>query len=139
MNVRNLELKKIAFTDQLTKIYNRRQLEGALENVLTYSQEGRSYGILFIDIDHFKNINDTYGHDIGDMVLLEVVNQIRSLMEDDHIFGRWGGEEFIYLVPDVDEKSLGNFGEKVRKIIENKKFSTVNHITVSVGVTLVNS
>ena len=139
LNVRNLELKKIAFTDQLTKIYNRRQLEGALENVLTYSQEGRSYGILFIDIDHFKNINDTYGHDIGDMVLVEVVNQIRSLMEDDHIFGRWGGEEFIYLVPDVDEKSLGNFGEKVRKIIENKKFSTVNHITVSVGVTLVNS
>ena len=61
------------------------------------------------------------------MVLVEVVNQIRSLMEDDHIFGRWGGEEFIYLVPDVDEKSLGNFGEKVRKIIENKKHESKIH------------
>lgn len=139
LNEKNLELKKIASTDQLTKIYNRRELEDALKTVLAYGREGKSYGILFLDIDHFKNINDTYGHDIGDSVLVAVVNQIRSLMETDHIFGRWGGEEFIYIVPIVDEKSLWNFAEKVRKIIDEKQFPTVNHITLSVGATLVYS
>ena len=110
-----------------------------MKTVLAYGREGKSYGILFLDIDHFKNINDTYGHDIGDSVLVAVVNQIRSLMETDHIFGRWGGEEFIYIVPIVDEKSLWNFAEKVRKIIDEKQFPTVNHITLSVGATLVYS
>lgn len=137
LNERNLELKKIASTDQLTKIYNRRELEVAIENVLANRREGKSYGILFLDIDHFKNINDSYGHDIGDTVLVAVVNHIRSLMESDHVFGRWGGEEFIYLIPDVDEKSLRHFAERVRKTIDEKHISTVNHITVSVGATLV--
>lgn len=137
LNKRNKELKIIASTDQLTKIYNRRELEGALEKVIDDSREGNSYGILFFDIDHFKNINDTYGHDVGDMVLVAVVNQIRSLLESDHVFGRWGGEEFIYLIPNVNEKSLLNFAEKVRNTIAETHFPTVNHITVSVGASMV--
>ncbi len=139
LNERNLELKKIASTDQLTKIFNRRELEVALDTILAYSRDGLSYGIMFLDIDHFKNINDTYGHDIGDAVLVAVVNKIRSLMKTDHVFGRWGGEEFVYLVPNVDKKSLRTFAEKVRKIIDENQFSTVNHITISVGATLVYS
>lgn len=137
LNERNKELKKIASTDQLTKIYNRRELEDALEKVIAYSKEGRSYGILFLDIDHFKNINDSYGHDVGDTVLVAVVNQIRGLLDSDHVFGRWGGEEFIYLIPAADEKSLWSFAEKVRNIIAQTRFSTVKHITISVGASMV--
>ncbi len=136
LNARNKELRKIAYTDQLTKIYNRRELEIELEEALIQHREGKPYGILFFDIDHFKHVNDTYGHDVGDMVLVAVVNRIRELLKPGHVFGRWGGEEFIYLIPDVDEASLYDFAETVRKSIDEICFLIVKHITISVGATL---
>jgi len=136
LNARNKELRKIAYTDQLTKIYNRRELELELEGALVQHREGIPFGILFFDIDHFKHVNDTYGHDVGDMVLVAVVNRIRQLVEPGHVFGRWGGEEFIYLIPRADEKMLREFAEKVRKSIDEICFLIVKHITISVGATL---
>lgn len=136
LNARNKELRKIAYTDQLTKIYNRRELELELEEALVQHREGIPFGILFFDIDHFKHVNDTYGHDVGDMVLVAVVNRIRQLVEPGHVFGRWGGEEFIYLIPRADEKMLREFAEKVRKSIDEICFLIVKHITISVGATL---
>ncbi len=132
----NRELGKIAYTDQLTKIYNRWELEKAIEEALVLSKQGKPYGLLFFDIDHFKHVNDTYGHDVGDLVLLAMVNLIREQQESRHVFGRWGGEEFIYLLPDVDEKSLFDFAEKLRKTIDEVCFVTVQHITISIGATL---
>lgn len=136
LNERNRKLKKIASTDQLTKIYNRRELEAKLEKALVLRRKGKTCGLLFLDIDHFKHINDTYGHDIGDMVLVAVVNQISCLLEPKHVFGRWGGEEFVYLLPDADENSLSLFAEKVRRIIDEAPFAIDSPVTISVGATL---
>lgn len=132
----NRELGKIAYTDQLTKVYNRWELERKIEEALSLTKEGAPYGLFFIDIDHFKHVNDTYGHDVGDDVLLSVVNIIKDNLKPRHIFGRWGGEEFVYIIPDVDEKTAVEFAENIRKQIDEICFVTVKHITISVGVTL---
>ena len=82
------------------------------------------------------SLNDTYGHDVGDSVLLSVVNIIKESLKEGHIFGRWGGEEFVYIIPDVDEKTAVEFAESIRKKIDEICFVTVKHITISLGVTL---
>ena len=132
----NKELGKIAYTDQLTKIYNRWELEIKIDECLELNRHGKSYGLLFFDIDHFKSINDTYGHDIGDMALLAVVNIIKEFLKDDHTFGRWGGEEFIYLYPAESTDDLIGFAEKIRKTIDETCFITTKHITISTGATM---
>jgi len=132
----NKELGKVAYTDQLTKIYNRWELERKIEEALELTNQGMSYGLFFIDIDHFKHVNDTYGHDVGDSVLLSVVNVIKESLKEGHIFGRWGGEEFVYIIPDADEKTAVEFAESIRKKIDDICFVTVKHITISLGVTL---
>lgn len=132
----NRELGKVAYTDQLTKIYNRWELERKIEEALELTNQGMSYGLFFIDIDHFKHVNDTYGHDVGDAVLLSVVNIIKESLKDGHVFGRWGGEEFVYIIPDADEKTAVEFAESIRKKIDEICFVTVKHLTISLGVTL---
>ena len=136
LDTQNKELGKIAFTDQLTKVYNRWELERAIEESLLLAKNGRSYGLMFFDIDHFKSVNDTYGHDVGDMTLLAVVSMVKENLKSDHVFGRWGGEEFLYLIPDVNETGLLEFAEKIRKQIDDACLVTVQHITISIGTTL---
>lgn len=132
----NQELGKIAYTDQLTKIYNRWELEHKLDDALELNRQGKRYGLLFFDIDHFKHINDTYGHDIGDNTLLAVVDIIKANLNDGHAFGRWGGEEFIYLYPATDADSLISFAESIRKTIDEACFVTIQHLTISIGATM---
>jgi diguanylate cyclase (GGDEF)-like protein len=136
LDSQNKELGKIAFTDQLTKVYNRWELERAIEESLLMAKNGQSYGLLFFDIDHFKHVNDTYGHDVGDMTLLAVVSLVKENLKNGHVFGRWGGEEFLYLIPDVDQPTLLEFAEKIRKQIDEACLVTVQHITISIGSTL---
>jgi diguanylate cyclase (GGDEF)-like protein len=81
-------------------------------------------------------VNDTYGHDVGDMVLLGVANIIKDFQKEGHAFGRWGGEEFLYIIPNVDEKALYDFAESIRRSIDEICFVTVKHVTMSVGGTL---
>lgn len=132
----NKELGKIAYTDQLTKIYNRWELENKLNELMKLNADSdfRS-SLIFMDIDHFKRVNDTYGHDVGDYVLRETVTVIKDNLEPQHIFGRWGGEEFIYILPDTDTKEAQEFAEKLRHQIDTYVYSKVGHITMSFGVT----
>ncbi len=132
----NKELGKIAYTDQLTKIYNRWELGRKIDEFLELNRQGKPYGLLFFDIDHFKHINDTYGHDVGDVTLQGLVNLIRENVKDGHAFGRWGGEEFVYLIPDVNEISLVAFAEQIRKTVDEICFIPVQHITISIGATM---
>jgi len=136
LNSTNKKLGKIAYTDQLTKIYNRWELEKKISEALDLSDKKHKYGLIFLDIDHFKDVNDTYGHDVGDMALLGVANIVKEFVKEGHAFGRWGGEEFIYVVPDVDEKKLFDFAERLRKSVEETCFVGVKHLTISVGATV---
>ncbi|MCR5665375.1 MAG: GGDEF domain-containing protein [Eubacterium sp.] len=132
----NRELGKIAYTDQLTKIFNRWELEKKLDEDLLLNKQGTRYGVLFLDIDHFKQVNDTYGHDVGDYVLRNLVDVVREYATDGHALGRWGGEEFIYLVPCADKDELYAFAEDIRQSVEKERFGEAGHITISIGATM---
>ncbi len=132
----NKELGKVAYTDRLTKIYNRWELEHKLDETIQICGNGETpAGIIFMDIDHFKNINDTYGHDVGDLVLRATVNLIKDELYEGRIFGRWGGEEFICILPNADAKETAAFAEFIRKKIDENCFVTARHVTMSFGVT----
>ncbi|PKL35258.1 MAG: sensor domain-containing diguanylate cyclase [Spirochaetae bacterium HGW-Spirochaetae-1] len=133
-------LKQEAYTDQLTGVANRRFAEMRLHG---WMEEFRAFevpfGFLFMDIDRFKSFNDTYGHNIGDQVLQMVGHTISNLLRKLDVVARWGGEEFIVLVPNVDEDKLGRIAERIRVFIE-RSWLTVNgkhlFVTVSIGCTM---
>lgn len=135
------ELKKLATIDFLTGIYNRHHfhtiLEFHLEKHLRY-KDLHPFAILMMDLDHFKQINDQYGHLIGDEVLKEFANVIKNNIRKSDFFARWGGEEFILLVPEIDKEKVLLFGKKLLKLIENhfKNHSKLPPLTVSIGITM---
>ncbi|OCA89334.1 hypothetical protein A8F94_23560 [Bacillus sp. FJAT-27225] len=129
------EARRDAYTDSLTGIANRHQIDKWLEEFI---QDGiNSYtplSVAFFDIDHFKAINDRYGHHVGDEALKELVAVIEKNLGPDERFGRWGGEEFIVLVKKSEDDAL-KLAEKLRKVIENHDFKVVGRITSSIGIT----
>lgn len=132
---KNAELKKSntnlsvkAYHDNLTKILNR---NGLLKKLM---EKNNNYILAIIDIDKFKNINDTYGHDVGDYVLRDLAAIISNKIRTTDIFARWGGEEFILVLDTTDLLQAQNITDNLRKEVENSKFKTVDKITVSIGV-----
>ena len=123
---KNKKIEQEAFNDELTEILNRR---GVLEKINNIEKGS----VLFFDIDHFKNINDTYGHDFGDFVLKEIGKILKSSFRKSDIIGRWGGEEFVIILPNTDYKTAMRVAEKLRKDIENHNFDNVK-VTISIGV-----
>lgn len=130
-----------ARTDVLTGISNRRDILEKLEYENMRSKRRKeNYSVLLIDIDHFKQINDTYGHDAGDMVLKEVSKAIKSILFERDLLGRWGGEEFIVVLPDTDILKGSLAAEKIRQRVDNLVINNEeNRITVAVSVGLATS
>jgi len=135
------ELEKLALLDNLTQLANRTYIEREIQSRLEEKKRFNvPFGILFIDIDHFKTFNDTYGHDVGDNVLKFVANTLVANHRPFDLYGRWGGEEFIGVIRNVDPKNLESVGERLRSLIEH---SYIIHekeklcVTVSIGATLV--
>ena len=121
---------KIATIDQLTQIPNRYYLTEMLEK---FQKDKRSYGLAILDIDKFKSVNDTYGHDVGDIVLQKVAKILEQNTRKSDIVGRWGGEEFLILLNLDNEQVLINSLNKVREAIEKTPIETVGKITASFG------
>ncbi|WP_029544060.1 diguanylate cyclase [Selenomonas sp. AB3002] len=138
LDQRNRELGRIAYTDRLTRIYNRWELENKITDILKLHEDDLApVSLIFMDIDHFKLVNDTYGHDVGDMVLRETVDLIRDNLQPQHVFGRWGGEEFLYALPDTSLEEAKSFAENLRMQVEKNCYRVVKHVTMSFGVTSV--
>ena len=140
--IRDLEkCKEIAMIDQLTRLPNRRYLNTYLESKMSeYKSLGIEFGVAFFDIDHFKKVNDTYGHDVGDEVLTMVSKTYESVLRKSDIVGRWGGEEFIAVFVGIDEEGLWNVSEKIRMLVENSALRSheINlKVTISIGATMV--
>lgn len=135
------ELRQVALTDALTGIGNRKHLEGRLSAVIAENRNNASpAGLLFMDVDHFKQVNDAYGHNTGDNVLRMVANTIRYALRGTDTIGRWGGEEFIAILYDMQEiEALQAAAEKVRTLVEHSRLDVNGRglaVTVSVGGTL---
>jgi len=133
-------LKEMATTDPLTGVNNRRQFETFMEIELTRaSRYSHSVGLAMVDIDHFKQINDTYGHQVGDYVLVELCELLTEGLRATEIISRYGGEEFTVIIPQADYDVTLVVGEKIRSLVEEHKFEYDGvefPLTVSVGVAL---
>jgi len=135
------KLSDLLTKDDLTGIANRRYLDFQLSNMKKEVETFNStFGILFIDIDHFKNVNDTYGHKIGDEILKLVSRTLNSKIRSEDIIGRWGGEEFIAALKIENIHQLKNKAEKLREIISETYYELDNleklNVTISIGGTM---
>ncbi len=120
--------------DPLTRVFNRRKILHELEKEYERSKRFKQpLSILMIDIDHFKRVNDTYGHLVGDLVLQKVAKVIKNSIRKIDLVGRYGGEEFLVILPGTPLQGAVRVAERIRKKIEEENFPIVGHITVSVG------
>ena len=121
--------------DSLTKLYTRAALNEKLSSIHQYSLlNQKNYSILLLDIDHFKNINDTYGHLVGDQVLNRIGPVLRSNIREVDIAARYGGEEFLIVLPDLDSENAKKIGERIQQSLKSTKFPIEHVLTVSAGI-----
>lgn len=129
------ELRKEALTDKLTGLWNRTKLDKALyAQRASYSLNNDTYAVMLLDIDHFKQVNDQYGHLVGDTVLQEVASILKQETRARDIVGRWGGEEFMVVLPNAGNGRALEIAESIRMAIKNHFFGKAGHITISIGV-----
>ena len=132
------EIYRMMITDGLTGIANRRKLDEALENeFLRAKRYGRPLSIAILDADHFKKVNDTHGHIVGDFVLKKLATLFQQNIRREELLGRYGGEEFVVVMPEVDSSGAFQLAEKLRKTVESTVFKSGEAelpITISVGV-----
>jgi diguanylate cyclase (GGDEF)-like protein len=133
-------LKQQVYTDSLTGVGNRKYLSLLLTRHLAKQHSiNMHFGVIFLDIDRFKNVNDTYGHQVGDQVLISVAKTISGILRDFDGFCRLGGEEFVVIIPNTNQPILSRIAERMRMFIEK---TWLNHqgedlkVTISLGATL---
>ncbi|MED4402401.1 sensor domain-containing diguanylate cyclase [Metabacillus fastidiosus] len=127
----NKKLVEEAMTDSLTNLPNRRKLNEVMTNL---ANDGQLFSLVTLDIDHFKSVNDTYGHQDGDEVLKYLAKTVQLLIREKDMFFRYGGEEFILLLPDTKSLEAYNVAEKIRTAIENTISPIGKPITISLGI-----
>ena len=132
------EIERLAITDGLTGLFNHRHFQERLSQEFSrIDRFSEPLSVLIIDIDHFKKINDTYGHPVGDAVLKGVADKIRKTIRNIDISARYGGEEFAVILIGTDERGAMNMAERLRKAVMNKTFSADKNtfnVTISIGI-----
>jgi len=138
LEIANKKLDMISRTDELTSLPNRRDMNETIQNEIERTQRSQKpFCFIFVDIDHFKNINDTYGHACGDVILKSVAQTIRGLLRKYDVFARYGGEEFLTLLPETDLEGASIVAERFRRQIEMMTVHYADHtinITITLGV-----
>jgi diguanylate cyclase (GGDEF)-like protein len=130
-----MELALLATTDELTGLWNRKKINDTLNHEIQLSQRNNyHFGLILIDIDLFKSINDNHGHQIGDEILIEFAKQLRYLARQSDLVARWGGEEFLIICPLTQEIELLQIAERLRLKIALLAFQHIDSLTVSCGV-----
>jgi diguanylate cyclase (GGDEF)-like protein len=132
-------LKLVGLTDPLTRVNNRRFFDQRLNEEIAASQRShQSLACMFLDVDHFKRINDSLGHQAGDMVLCEIAKLVRSQLRSTDILCRYGGEEFVVLLPNTGSDEALDIAERIRGVVEGTAFSCPGseaaRVTISIGV-----
>lgn len=133
-------LHKLATIDSLTGAFNRHQINEELDiEIERESRYDGRFSLVMMDLDYFKNINDTYGHDIGDYVLKGFSSLILNEIRECDRFGRWGGEEFILILPELNEEQAIQVAEKLKEKVSSHVFKDIPRVTISIGVTKYNT
>ncbi len=138
INQQNRKLKELSMTDPLTGLANRRFMHKALNYSINDSQRTKQpFSLLMFDLDHFKKINDKYGHDAGDLILCSISEILKNNLRQIDIIARWGGEEFLILFPHTQKEGAKKISEKLLNLVGNYKFnykSSTIHVTFSGGI-----
>jgi two-component system cell cycle response regulator len=137
-----VDLRGLSYTDDLTGLYNQRYLEVILDRELSLAKRnGTEFSVLFLDLDHFKNVNDTHGHLIGSRLLYEVGEEIRKALRESDITFRYGGDEFVMILSHTGLDAAVYVAERIRVQIEKKRFLARDNmdirLTASIGVATV--
>jgi diguanylate cyclase (GGDEF)-like protein len=127
-------LHQLAHTDALTSLPNRRAMQARLEQELARSvRYQQPFAVLLIDLDHFKAVNDEYGHTIGDQVLREVSLRLNDTVRLNDVVARWGGEEFLVLAAGANLEQAAQLGRRLAEVIRNEPFTNSISLTISIG------
>ena len=130
------DMSKLAMIDSLTQVDNRRLLTQLLKEEVTRAERHNlPLSVLLFDLDRFKEINDSFGHNTGDEVLQEVARELRQAIRTSDPFGRWGGDEFLVLATNTDAKQAVELAERLRENLEKCQFRTAGKVTASFGIT----
>jgi two-component system cell cycle response regulator len=137
----NAELARSAITDPLTGLHNRRFfMKRAQEEIKRALRHGRCFGLLMLDVDHFKRINDTFGHQVGDDVLVAVAGCLKKTLRESDLLARFGGEEFIIGLPETGREGSDTLADRLRQVVGGHAMPGLDRaVTVSVGVAYVPS
>jgi diguanylate cyclase (GGDEF)-like protein len=134
--IKNKELIEASTIDWLTRLYNRKKTNEILINDFYRTNScGMPLAVAMLDIDYFKNINDNFGHQVGDYVLIELAKIMTSHLRDSDSVGRWGGEEFLGILPFTSALNAFEYAEALRLHINEHKFYNIPKVTVSIGIT----
>jgi diguanylate cyclase (GGDEF)-like protein len=129
------ELQRVAYTDHLTKLMNRVKIDEMLERCTnSYRRYKNIYSVILLDIDHFKLVNDTYGHLVGDDILRHIAKLLSENTRNIDLVGRWGGEEFLIIAKETNIEGASVVAEKIRKSVESYVFEIAKNQTVSLGI-----
>ncbi|MCD9538563.1 GGDEF domain-containing protein [Photobacterium carnosum] len=134
---KSLKFEYLACTDPLTRIRNRHTVTEWLEEIIIQTRANNiPFSMIFIDLDYFKSVNDTYGHNFGDEVLIKFTTTVETLIRRSDVFVRWGGEEFVIFCPETNMKNTVEIAERIRETIMMKKweFDKDFHLTCSLGI-----
>ncbi|TDY88394.1 UNVERIFIED_ORG: diguanylate cyclase (GGDEF)-like protein [Herbaspirillum seropedicae] len=131
----NEKLSLLAVTDKLTGLANRMKLDEALDSEITRARRyGKNLSLILLDVDHFKEVNDKFGHSAGDAVLVRIAEILSTSVRATDVVGRWGGEEFLIILPECDVVAASRMAEKLRLIVERNSFTLAGNRTCSFGV-----
>jgi len=137
IKLKNTLLENLATTDKLTNLSNRRKIEEVLQDEINRCQRFKhTFAITMLDIDYFKDVNDSYGHQSGDKVLIEIANILKKELRKTDFVGRFGGEEFLLICPESNKNEILKLMESLRLKISNTHFNQVGKKTASFGLTI---
>lgn len=135
VSLRTMELEKLSVTDKLTQLYNRLKLEEVFSEQIEIARRYNTpFSVLLCDVDFFKRVNDTFGHLIGDKVLMEIATILAATIRETDIIGRWGGEEFLVICRETDKDQALLLAERLRKAVESYTFSSNQQQTLTIGI-----
>jgi diguanylate cyclase (GGDEF)-like protein len=135
LQTKNSLLDSLSKTDPLTGIANRRRAQQVIEQEIDrFNRYKNPFCVFLLDIDHFKAVNDNYGHEVGDQVLVELVGIVKSIIRRTDTFGRWGGEEFILVCPETTLQTAQIIAGKICTTVREYKLAWDLRITLSIGV-----
>ena len=136
----NTLLARLASTDSLTGLYNRSHINSELKKEHSrFQRHNQPFGIILLDIDHFKQVNDTYGHDVGDKVLVLLSNLLKNGVRNHDYAARWGGEEFLIACTAINDDDLFPIAETIRQHVLNTDFGLSRDLTISLGCAMIQS